>query len=164
MAYPNFPWAYAVSCTDLPNHRSTTHFVSLQQALDFGCGSGVVAIAAAMAGAREVIACDIDPLALRATRYNATLNSVDLTLSDNFAAVNGEIDVILVADVLYEKGNFPWLQRFVERAGSVLVADSRVRDFSVPPYQKLCEQESCTIPDMDEAGEFNRVSIYAAAL
>ncbi|EAQ98871.2 class I SAM-dependent methyltransferase [Congregibacter litoralis] len=134
-----------------------------KRVLDFGCGSGVVAIAAAMAGAEEVVACDIDPLALTATRHNAALNNVALSFSDDFEAVQGEVDLILVADVLYDKGNFPWLRRFVERADTVLIADSRVRDFAVKPYKKICEEISCTIPDMDEAGEFNRVSIYAAS-
>lgn len=45
--------------------------------LDFGCGSGVLAIAALLLGAKEVYACDIDPQALLATRENAKLNGVD---------------------------------------------------------------------------------------
>ena len=44
-----------------------------KRVLDFGCGSGVAAIAAALAGAQEVIACDIDPLALKATALNLSL-------------------------------------------------------------------------------------------
>lgn len=44
--------------------------------LDLGCGSGILAIAAAKLGARHVLALDIDPIALRATRENAALNGV----------------------------------------------------------------------------------------
>ncbi|MBZ2190038.1 50S ribosomal protein L11 methyltransferase [Alcanivorax sp. JB21] len=44
--------------------------------LDFGCGSGVLAIAALLLGAERVLACDIDPQALLATRENAILNGV----------------------------------------------------------------------------------------
>ncbi|WP_111657413.1 50S ribosomal protein L11 methyltransferase [Isoalcanivorax indicus] len=44
--------------------------------LDFGCGSGVLAIAALLLGAERVLACDIDPQALMATRENAALNGV----------------------------------------------------------------------------------------
>jgi ribosomal protein L11 methyltransferase len=44
--------------------------------LDFGCGSGILAIAAAKLGAREVIAVDNDPQALEATRVNAQANGV----------------------------------------------------------------------------------------
>ncbi|WP_345900187.1 class I SAM-dependent methyltransferase, partial [Martelella sp. UBA3392] len=46
--------------------------------IDYGTGSGLVAIAAAKAGAREVIACDIDPLALEAASLNAALNGVEI--------------------------------------------------------------------------------------
>lgn len=44
--------------------------------LDFGCGSGILAIAAALLGAEQVTALDIDPQALAATRENATRNGV----------------------------------------------------------------------------------------
>ncbi|MGV0821213.1 50S ribosomal protein L11 methyltransferase, partial [Martelella sp. AMO21009] len=44
--------------------------------IDYGTGSGLVAIAAAKAGAGAVIACDIDPLALEAAEINAELNGV----------------------------------------------------------------------------------------
>lgn len=47
-----------------------------QAVLDFGCGSGVLAIAAALMGASSVLAIDIDPQALRATRQNADANQV----------------------------------------------------------------------------------------
>jgi ribosomal protein L11 methyltransferase len=46
--------------------------------LDYGCGSGILAIAAAMHGAREVQAVDIDPAAVQATQANARANSVML--------------------------------------------------------------------------------------
>jgi len=133
-----------------------------KRVLDFGCGSGVVAIAAARAGAREVIACDIDPLALAATGYNAWLNRVELVPSGNFFDIEGEIDLIIVADVLYDRENFPWLQRFVERAPRVLVADSRVKQFDHSPYRAIDRRQSCTLPDLDESAEFRDVRIYLA--
>ncbi|MGV0878808.1 50S ribosomal protein L11 methyltransferase [Martelella sp. FLE1502] len=46
--------------------------------IDYGTGSGLVAIAAAKAGAGAVIACDIDPLALEAASLNAALNGVEI--------------------------------------------------------------------------------------
>ena len=48
--------------------------------LDYGCGSGILAIAAAMLGAGPVTAVDIDPLALDAARYNSLRNRVSLDL------------------------------------------------------------------------------------
>jgi len=45
--------------------------------LDYGCGSGVLAIAAALLGAEAVVAVDIDSQAIEATRLNAALNAID---------------------------------------------------------------------------------------
>ncbi len=137
-------------------------WVQGKRVLDFGCGSGVVAIAAALAGAREVIACDIDPLALAATRSNAGRNGVTLTITDDYFGVEGPVDLVIVADVLYDRGNFEWLQRFVERADRVLIADSRVKDFDHPPYRQIARHSSCTLPDLDESAEFRDVRIYLA--
>lgn len=137
-------------------------WVKGKRVMDFGCGSGVVAIAAALAGAREVIACDIDPLAIQASRVNARLNGVELVLTDDYFSVEGDIDLIIVADVLYDQSNFPWLGRFTERAGQVLIADSRVKDFDQPPYRQIARQNSSTIPDLDESAEFRDVRIYLA--
>lgn len=136
--------------------------VAGKRVLDFGSGSGVVAIAAAKAGAAEVIACDIDPVARKAAEANAKLNQVSLTLSDDFDNVDGKVDVILAADVLYDRENLPWLARFQEKAGTVLVGDSRIKNFDVPGYRKLQEVDACTLPDLDESLEFRRVSIYLA--
>jgi ribosomal protein L11 methyltransferase len=46
--------------------------------LDYGCGSGILAIGAALFGARDIDAVDIDPAAVRATRDNAAANGVTL--------------------------------------------------------------------------------------
>ena len=139
-------------------------WVAGKRVLDFGCGSGVVAIAAAMAGAARVVACDIDPLALQATRVNAELNGVTLSLAQDYHAVEGEVDLIIVADVLYDRSNFPWLARFTQRASQVLIADSRVKDFNYPPYCAIERRDSCTIPDLDESAEFRDVRIYLGHL
>lgn len=139
---------------------SNPELVAGKRVVDFGCGSGVVAIAAAKAGAREVVACDIDPVAMQATYENAQLNQVCLTYSDNFDNIEGHVDIIIVADVLYDRDNFPWLARFAERADDVLIADSRVKNFDFPPYRQVDRREGCTMPDLDESAEFRDVRIY----
>nr|WP_241263376.1 50S ribosomal protein L11 methyltransferase [Parahaliea mediterranea] len=131
-----------------------------KRVLDFGCGSGVVAIAAALAGAREVVACDIDPDALAATAANAALNGVSLELCDNFDAVKGEVELLIVADVLYDRANLAWLERFLLRADRVLLADSRVKDFRAPGYRQIAAREAHTLPDLDESAAFRDVRIY----
>jgi ribosomal protein L11 methyltransferase len=51
---------------------------SLGRVLDYGCGSGILAIGAAKYGARDIDAVDIDPAAVESTRLNASANQVQL--------------------------------------------------------------------------------------
>ena len=138
------------------------HIVHGKRVLDFGTGSGVVAVAAALAGASKVIACDIDPLARQAARANCHLNGVEFEVCGDWKSIMDELDLIIVADVLYDKQNLPLLDQFIARANEVLVADSRVKNFNVPPYVKIAELESTTLPDLDEFDEFKQVRIYYA--
>jgi predicted nicotinamide N-methyase len=133
-----------------------------KRVLDFGAGSGVAAIAAAKAGALEVVACDLDPLALEACKANAALNEVELSYSADFFAEADRFDLIIVADVLYDRANLPLLDQFLSRGRQALVADSRVRDFQHPLYQRLGMLEACTWPDLAEPAEFRHVSLYFA--
>ena len=66
--------------------------------LDFGSGSGVVAIAAAKAGARRVYACDIDDMAIDAIKANARLNQVDIQTCRQVSETNTRPDLI-IADI-----------------------------------------------------------------
>jgi predicted nicotinamide N-methyase len=131
-----------------------------KRVLDFGTGSGVAAIAAAKAGAAEVVACDLDPLALAACRANAALNGVELRYSQDFFGEADRYDLILVADVLYDRANLPLLDQFLSRGREALVADSRVRDFAHPLYRRLGVLDVCTWPDLAEPAEFRQVSLY----
>lgn len=131
-----------------------------RRVLDFGSGSGVAGIAAAIAGAAQVIACDLDPDARLATRCNAALNNVEIEVRDDFEAITEPLDIILVADVLYDRENLAWLPRFLDRAPTVLLADSRIKDFSMPGYTRLGSRLSTTWPDLDEHNEFRQVNLY----
>jgi ribosomal protein L11 methyltransferase len=63
--------------------------------LDYGCGSGVLAIAAAKLGAREVIGTDIDEQALDAARANSERNGVDARYTAPGRLPAGQFDVVL---------------------------------------------------------------------
>ena len=63
--------------------------------LDYGCGSGILAIAALKLGAAHAIAVDIDPLALEAARYNAKRNAVALEVVDARDAIRGTARITL---------------------------------------------------------------------
>lgn len=157
-AYWCFCWASGLALAQLLAEQP--QWVAGRRVLDFGCGSGVVAIAAAKAGASRVVACDLDPDALLATQINAAFNSVRVELCDDIARVEGEFDLVIVADVLYDKANFPWLDQLLAYAPEVLVADSRVRDFSHPHYRQLEQRRGTTLPDLDAFDEFRDVRLY----
>lgn len=67
--------------------------------LDYGCGSGILAIAAAKLGAARVAGVDIDPQAVEAANANAERNAVTAEFSDSAAPLAGEYDVV-VANIL----------------------------------------------------------------
>jgi predicted nicotinamide N-methyase len=75
--------------------------------LDLGAGSGLVAVAAAMAGARTVIASDVDPYGRTATLVNAEDNGVGPVLAvigDLLdGSPDGDLDVLLAGDVCYDR-------------------------------------------------------------
>ena len=67
--------------------------------LDYGCGSGILAIAAARLGAGSVVGVDIDPFAVEAARANAQRNAVTATFHDSAQPVAGAYDLV-VANIL----------------------------------------------------------------
>ena len=80
----------------------------------------------------------------------------------DFFAEDDRFDLILVADVLYDRANLPLLDQFLSRGRQALVADSRVRDFRHPLYRRLDVLDACTWPDLAEPAEFRLVSLYHA--
>ena len=78
--------------------------VTGKRVLDFGAGSGIVALAAAKAGAAHVLAADIDKYAIAAIMANAQANGVAVaTTSDDIIGSTEKFDVILVGDMCYER-------------------------------------------------------------
>ena len=71
---------------------------SWARVLDYGCGSGILAIGAALHGARSVDAVDLDPLALEATRTNARANDVSLEVGPPEMAEG--VYALVVANIL----------------------------------------------------------------
>ena len=101
--------------------------------LDFAAGSGIGAIAAALAGARLVEACEIDPMAAAAIRMNAARNHVAVTpiledlLAAELPAQAARWDLVLAGDVCYERPMAEqaarWLGRLAALGSRVLLAD-----------------------------------------
>lgn len=159
--YWSFCWASGLAMAHYLAQQP--EWVAGKRVLDFGAGSGIAGIAAAKAGALEVVACDLDPLALQASRANAALNGVELSYSSDFFAEADRFDLVLVADVLYDRANLPLLDAFLSRGRQVLVADSRVRDFRHPLYRQLDTLYALTLPDLAEPHEFRQVALYHAS-
>jgi len=159
--YWSFCWSsgQAMAYYLLQNRRLTEG----KSILDFGSGSGVVAIAAAMAGAKKVVACDIDPDALDAIKFNAELNRVKIDTCESFEKLSDSFDMIITADFLYDKENQYFLEKFLSYAPLVFVAESRLKTIAVTPYEKITEITTTSLPDLYEPDEFKKVSIYRAS-
>ena len=131
LPYWAFPWAGGTALAAyLLDHP---HEVQGRRVLDLATGSGLVAIAAARAGAAEVIANDIDPIALAAVDLNAALNGVtlraitaDLLDTPDHPAL-ADIQVALAGDVAYERPMagrlFAFLTTLAARGVTVLIGD-----------------------------------------
>ena len=65
-----------------------------ERVLDYGCGSGILAIAALRLGAREALGVDVDPLALVAARANAARNRVEARFVNTEAAPDFQADLV----------------------------------------------------------------------
>jgi predicted nicotinamide N-methyase len=122
-----FPWAGGQALARyLLDHPGQ---VRGRTVLDFAAGSGLVAIAAARAGAVVVRAAETDPLAIAAIRLNAGVNrvQVDAVLADLLDGPAPSVDLLLAGDVFYERTFaarlLPWLARVRAAGIEVLVGD-----------------------------------------
>ncbi len=128
--------------------------------LDLGSGSGVVAIAAALAGARRVVACDNDPHALHAVEVNAAANGVNVEPCKDLIEAGSGYDLLLMADVLYDASNLGLLADAAGVAKDVLVADSRISSLPNPHYRQIATMSALTFPNLGEFDEFGTVRLF----
>ncbi|PWJ80152.1 putative nicotinamide N-methyase [Pseudaminobacter salicylatoxidans] len=119
-----------------------------KRVLDFASGSGMVAIAAAMAGAREVIAADIDPFCEAAVTLNGEANGVSpgFTGTDTIGTDDGW-DIVLAGDVFYQKDFAErlvgWFSNLRRRGADILVGDP---GRSYLPKERLAELAVYQVP------------------
>ncbi len=95
---------------------------------DFAAGSGLVAIAAHKAGAKSVLAVDIDPWTRTAVGLNSRLNDIGIAFSgDDIIGAPIDADVLLAGDVFYDKAFadrlIPWFEMLTESGVTVIVGD-----------------------------------------
>jgi predicted nicotinamide N-methyase len=130
--------------------------VAGRRVLDLGAGSGLVAIAAALAGAQTVTAADVSPYAVAATRLNAELNGVivDTILGDLTTGPPLDVEIVLAGDVFYApelaERVAPFLDRCVAAGQTVLVGDP----WRAPlPRERLSQLAAYAVRDFGGGGE-----------
>ncbi len=155
---------YFGSSAILANFISSLHLDG-KSFLEIGCGSGVVALCAARAGA-EVTAIDINPEAVRCTIANATRNNlrVNARAGDLFSSLNGErFDVIawnppflpamprsMPEAAFYGGANFDVIHRFAREARPYLKPDGSVytilsNDIAIERIEQLFREQTFAV-------------------
>lgn len=126
--------------------------------LDLATGSGLVAIAAAKAGAATVLAADIDAFAATACKLNMALNGVALEIlwRDLLECPPASFEIILVGDLFYQQSTaeraFTWLRQAAAQGAHILIGDPgrsylprqqlhMIAEFSVPVTRELEDAE-----------------------
>ena len=135
-----------------------------QRVLDVASGSGLVAIAAAMAGAQEVTANEIDDFALDAIAINAVANGVAVSVrAGSLIGLDEGWDVVLAGDVSYERdmaaSMTDWLGGLARRGARVLIGDP---GRSYLARDRLVEVASYQVPvtrSLEDA-EIKRVGVW----
>jgi predicted nicotinamide N-methyase len=140
--------------------------------LDLASGSGLVAIAAAKAGAARVAAADIDAFAIAAIELNAAANGVVLDLVDTDllveapAAEEGEFDVILAADIFYDRNTaeraFDFLVRCRANGAVVLIGDPGRTYLPKERLVQLCEYNVPVTRELEDQ-DIKRTCVWTLA-
>lgn len=152
-------WAFAWAGGQALARHVLDHpgLVAGRTVLDVAAGSGIVAIAAMLAGAASARAVDLDPFSPTAIGMNAALNGVTVTAEEADAlAAPAQEEAILVGDLFYDReiaGRLlGWLQEAAGRGRLVLVGDpgraylprqslEKVAEYAVPVSRDLEDQE-----------------------
>jgi len=156
-------WAFAWAAGQgLARHiLANPELVRGKRVLDFGCGSGLVGIAAAKAGASSVLCCDTDPLALIASQWNAERNGVDISVTGEWVGEAADLDCLLAADILYDLTSAGDLADQCAAIPNWLVAETQ---YQLPPWSAIVEVRqylASTLPKLDDFDQDLNVSIYS---
>lgn len=134
------------------------------QVLDFATGSGLVAIAAAKAGAAHVAAADIDPFCAAAVRLNAVANGVSVAFDNrDFVGETNGFDVLLAGDVFYDREFadrlIPWFSQLSDLGVTVIVGDPGRSYLPRERLTKLAEYQVPVTRALEDA-EVKRTTVW----
>ena len=132
--------------------------------LDFGAGSGLIAIAAAKAGAAPVVAAEIDSLALAAIELNAAANGVFIEpIANDLIGTNGRWHTVLAGDMCYERPLaerlLVWLRTLAAGGTRVLIGDPGRNYFPEAGVERLATYSVPTSRDLEDR-EMRETSVY----
>jgi predicted nicotinamide N-methyase len=140
--------------------------VAGRQAIDFAAGSGIVAVAAMKAGARRVLAADIDVFCEAAVELNAERNgvAVEFTLENLLdQPPPAWAEVILAGDICYEKPLaervLAWLGAARAAGATVLIGDPGRSYFPREGLEKLAEYQVPTTRELEDM-EVKKTSVW----
>jgi predicted nicotinamide N-methyase len=151
--------------------------VAGRSVLDLGAGSGLVAVAARLAGARSALAVDIDPFCAAAIELNAEANGVEVAhtdrdlLADDVGVLRVDadlvgVDLILAGDVSYEFGMSGRMHRWLRAADAagvpVMLGDPGRRYLPSDGLEQVAAYDIVTTPDLEES-DLRRAAVYRYA-
>lgn len=135
----------------------TPEIVQGKSVLEFAAGGAVSGIAAALAGAADVTANDIDAIAIAAAQINAALNGVTLTPStENLldSAQATTFDVILAGDIFYEQSPAVEIEAFLRREAArgaiVLIGDPGRKYLPLKGLQEIARYDVPTSLELED--------------
>lgn len=153
-------WAFAWAGGQALARHLLDHpgLVAGQDVLDLGSGSGLTAIAAMKAGARSVLAADIDAVAAVACALNAEANActVTTTVEDLLSAPpDGRFSVLLIGDLFYERELadrvLAYITEAAGRGARVLIGDPGRSYFPHNRFTKLAEHRVPVTRELEDA-------------
>ena len=135
-----------------------------KRVLDFAAGSGLVSIAAMMAGAQSAEAVDIDTFAIEAVRLNATVNGVKIDIRcANIIGQTGEWDIVLAGDICYDRDMvalvLPWLQDLQRSGMEVVIGDPGRAFLPKKDLLELAEYRVATTRAIEDT-EIKRTKVF----
>ncbi len=140
------------------------HIVAGKHVVDFATGSGIVAIAAMLAGAASARTVDIDPFCETAVRLNAALNNVPVTAQTrDIVGETVDCDVLLAGDVFYEKplaeAVTGWFDDCAARGIAAYVGDPG-RHYMPRDRLELCATYQVPVTRVLEDAEVKKTSVW----